>query len=152
MTDSQPTTRPALKRGYYLLYTDGAMQNTGRRRAGEVPGEAAIGAVLKTPRLVDVAQISRRIGPATQNVAEYRALIEELHLALERGVRRLRVYLDSELVVDQLNGPSEVREPHPKGWHQEAVGLAAKFTSIRFCWIPREMNTEADRLTKEALG
>jgi len=56
---------------------------------------------LRTPRLVTVAQISKAIRPATQNVAEYRALIEGLTLARDYGIQRIRVYMDSELVVDK---------------------------------------------------
>ena len=87
MTES----RGGLKRGYYLLNTDGGMASNGRRRSGDPLGRAAIGALLRTPRLVTVAQISKAIGPATHNVAEYRALIEGLKLALldpESAVRR----------------------------------------------------------------
>jgi ribonuclease HI len=60
-------------------------------------------------RLVTVAQISKAIGPATRNVAEDRALIEGLRLAREHGIERIRVYTDSELVVDQVNGVGAVR-------------------------------------------
>jgi ribonuclease HI len=102
--------RAGLKRGYYLLNTDGGMASNGRRRSGNPLGRAAIGALLRTPRLVTVAQISKAIGPATQNVAEYRALIEGLTLARDYGIQRIRVYMDSELVVDQVNGVSAVRK------------------------------------------
>jgi Reverse transcriptase-like len=92
------------KRGYYLLNTDGG-------NSGDRLGRAAIGALLRrrTSRLVTVAQISKAIGPATHNVAEYRALIEGLKLARGYGVQRIRVYMDSELVVDQVTGVSAVR-------------------------------------------
>jgi ribonuclease HI len=93
--------RAGLKRGYYLLNTDGGMASNGRRRSGDPLGRAAIGALLRTP-LVTVAQISKAIGPATQNVAEYRALIEGLTLVRDYGIQRIRVYMDSELVVDQV--------------------------------------------------
>ena len=66
-----------LKRGNYLLNTDGGMASDGRRRAGEPLGIAGIGALLRTPRLAALAEISEAIGPATHNVAEYRALIED---------------------------------------------------------------------------
>lgn len=146
------SNRPELKRGYYLLNTDGGMESSGRRRPGEAPGEAAIGAVLKTPRMALVTEISRVIGPATHNVAEYHALIEGLKLARGRGIDRIRVYLDSELVVDQMNGVSEVRQKHLKPLHASARALVGEFASIRICWVPREMNAEADRLVNKALG
>ena len=68
--------RAGLKRGYYLLNTDGGTASNGRRRAGDPLGRA-IGALLRTTSLGTVAQISRAIGPATHNVAEYQALIED---------------------------------------------------------------------------
>jgi hypothetical protein len=63
--------RTGLKRGYYLLNTDGGMASNERRRSGDPLGCAAIGVLLRTPRLVTVAQVSMAIGPATHNVAEY---------------------------------------------------------------------------------
>jgi ribonuclease HI len=81
----------------------GAWRPTGGAAPGDPLGRAAIGALLRTPRLVTVAQFSKAIGPGTQNVAEYRALIEGLTLARDYGIQRIRVYMDSELVVDQVN-------------------------------------------------
>src|SRR6266498_1194216 len=131
MTMTEP--RAGLKRGYYLLNTDGGMASNGRRRSGDPLGREAI-------------------GPATQNVAEYRALIEGLTLARDYGIQRIRVYMDSELVVDQVNGVSAVRKEHLGELHTVASGLVALFESIRISWVPREMNAEADRLVKDALS
>src|SRR3954465_13051004 len=121
--ESQPETPEVqaaelagVKRGYYLLNTDG-----GNR--GDPLGRAAIGALLRTRRLVTVAQISKAIGPATHNVAEYQGLIEGLRLAREHGVQRIRVYMDSEIVVDQVNGISAVRQAHLSELQKEAKGL-----------------------------
>ena len=112
----RPAAEPAdVKRGYYLLNTDG-----GNR--GDPLGRAAIGALLRTRRLVTVAQISKAIGPATHNVAEYQALIEGLKLAREYGIQRIRVYMDSEIVVDQVNGVSAVRQAHLSGAAQRGEG------------------------------
>ena len=145
--------RVGLKRGYYLLNTDGGMASGhGRRRSGDPLGHAAIGALLRTPRLVTVAQISKVICPATHNVAEYRALIEGLKLARNYGIERIRVYMDSELVVDQVNGVSAVRQAHLVELHEVASSLAALFKSIRISWVPRAMNAQADRLVRDALG
>ena len=137
--------RADLKPGYYLLNTDGG-------NAGDPLGRAAIGALLRTPRLVTVAQISKAIGPATHNVAEYRALIEGLTLALEYGIQRIRVYMDSELVVDQVNGDSAVRQAHLSELYIEARSLASQFKSFRISWVPRELNAEADKLVNDALN
>jgi ribonuclease HI len=116
-------------------------------------GRAAIGALLRTRRLVSVAQISKTIGPATHNVAEYRALIEGLKLARRYGIRRIRVYMDSELVVDQVNGDSAVRQAHLSELHKGCEeSLFDRFESHRISWVPREMSAEADRLVRDALG
>lgn len=143
--------RAGLKRGYYLLNTDGGSASTWGRRSGDPLPVAAIGALLRTSRLATVAQISEAIGPATHNVAEYRALIAGLKLARDYGIERMRVYMDSELVVDQVNGLSTVRQAHLKELHEVAKGLAALF-DIRISWVPRKMNVEADRLVRDALG
>ena len=145
--------RAGLKRGYYLLNTDGGMAaGHGRRRSGDPLGRAAIGALLRTPSLVTVAQISKAIDPATHNEAEYHGLIEGLKLAREYGIQRIRVYMDSELVVDQVNGASAVRQAHLVDLHEVASSLVALFDSIRISWVPRKMNAEADRLVRDALG
>jgi ribonuclease HI len=145
--------RGGLKRGYHLLNTDGGMASGhGRRRSGDPLGHAAIGALLRTPRLVTVAQIAKPIGLATHNVAEYRGLIEGLKLARDYGIQRIRVYMDSELVVDQVNGVSAVRQAHLGELHEAVSSLVALFVSIRISWVPRKMNAEADRLVKDALG
>ena len=141
-----PEPRPqSAPTGYYLLNADGG-------NPGDPLGRAAIGALLRTRRLVTVAQISKAIGPATHNVAEYQALIEGLKLAREYGVQRIRVYMDSEIVVDQVNGVSAVRQAHLSELYEEARGLVAQFKSFRISWVPRELNAEADRLVNDALG
>ena len=145
--EAEDQARP--KPGYFLLNTDGGNL---RRRPGEPLTHAAIGVLLRTRRLVPVAQISERIGPATHNVAEYRALIAGLTLARRHGVQHVRVFTDSELVVDQVNGASAVRQAHLQELHEAATGLTALFKSVRVSWVPREMNAEADRLVRHALG
>jgi ribonuclease HI len=145
--EDEEQARP--KPGYFLLNTDGGNL---RRRPGEPLTHAAIGVLLRTRRLVPVAQISERIGPATHNVAEYRALIAGLTLARRHGVRQIRAYTDSELVVDQVNGRSAVRQAHLNELHEAATGLIAHFQSVRLSWVPREMNAEADQLVRDALA
>lgn len=137
--------RADLKPGYYLLNTDGG-------NSGDPLGRAAIGVLLRTPSLVTVAQISKAIGPATHNVAEYQGLIEGLTLARDHGIQQIRVYMDSELVVDQVNGDSAVRKAHLEKLHKDAKSLLDSFVSFRISWVPRKMNAEADRLVNDALG
>ena len=96
-------------------------------------------------------QISEVIGRATHNEAEYQALTGGLTLAHDYGIKQLRVYMDSELVVDQLNCRSAVREPRLMKLHAVASNLVDSFKNIRVSWVPREMNAEADRLVRDAL-
>ena len=74
-----------------------------------------------------------------------------MKLASVHGIERIRAYLDSELVVDQINGVSAVRQPHLTELHGLALQLVGKFASIRICWVPREWNVEADHLVKKAV-
>ena len=143
--DAEAAELGGLNHAYYLLNTDGG-------NSGDPLGRAAIGVLLRTRRLVTVAQISKAIDPATHNVVEYHGLIEGLKLAHDHGVQRIRVYMDSELVVDQVNGVSAVRQPHLRELHKVASSLVGLFVSFRISWVPREMNTEADRLVNDALG
>jgi ribonuclease HI len=133
------------KRGYFLLNTDGG-------NSGDPLGRAAIGALLRTTSLVTVDQIRKEIGPATHNVAEYQGLIEGLKLARKHGVQRIRIYMDSELVVEQVNRRSAVRQAHLSELHEVASSLLALFVNFRVSWVPRKMNAEADRLVRDALG
>ena len=115
-------------------------------------GRAAIGALLRTTSLATVDQIRKEIGPATHNVAEYQGLIEGLKLARKHGVQRIRIYMDSELVVEQVNRRSAVRQAHLSELHEVASSLLALFVNFRVSWVPRKMNAEADRLVRDALG
>ncbi len=135
--------------GYYLLNTDGGNL---RRRPGEPLTHAAIGALLRTRRLVTVDRISKAIGRATHNVAEYEALIEGLMLARAHGIGHIRVYTDSELVVDQVNGVRSVKEARLRELHEQACGLRPGFKTFRISWVPRELNLEADQLVRDALA
>jgi probable phosphoglycerate mutase len=142
---SEPATTQG---GYFVLNTDGGNLH---RRPGDPLSHAAIGALLRTRRLATVDHVSKPIGRATHNVAEYRGLIEGLKLARRHGVKHVRVYMDSELVVDQVNGRAAVRQAHLGKLHEEATDLLALFDS-RVSWVPREWNAEADRLVRDALG
>ena len=131
----------------YLLNADGSGTGT-----IDNPAQGAIG-VVQGPRRSPIAAISKRIGPAINTVAEYRALIEGLKLARSRGIQRIRAFLDSELVVDQVNGRAKVGKEHIKPLHTEACALLQEFPNIRISWVPRKWNAEADALaTKARLG
>jgi ribonuclease HI len=115
------------------------------------PAQGAIGVVLRDPDGHLLAEISERIGPAINTVAEYRALIEGLKLARSRGIQRIWVFLDSELVVDQVNGRAKVGKEHIRPLHTEACSLLEEFPNIRISWVPRKWNAEADALATKAL-
>lgn len=89
---------------------------------------------------------------ATNNVAEYTALIEALKWLLKNGFNngKVRVKGDSQLVIRQLNGYYSVRSPRILPLYGEAVKLAEKFRHIEFRWIPRRLNEEADSLSRKA--
>jgi ribonuclease HI len=145
------STAPAPAAGYFLLFTDAGMRSGGRPKKGATPGEAAIGVVLMDRKLRPIKTISRAIGLKTHNVAEYSALIEGLKLARRHGVTNVRAYLDSQMVVDQVNGNSKVREAHLAPLHSKVEDQLRDFKSWRIAWIPREMNREADALASKAL-
>jgi ribonuclease HI len=115
------------------------------------PGPAAIAAVASDGEGEILAERSEPIGKATNNVAEYRALLLGIELARELGADRVELVGDSELIVRQVRGEYKVKEPGLKPLHAE-VGEALsglKEWSIRN--VPREENAEADRLVNEAL-
>ncbi len=125
------------------LYTDGGSRGN--------PGPAGIGARLLTAEGTLVDEASAVIGEATNNVAEYEALLAGLELALDRGVERLAVFMDSELVVRQLRGEYRVKNADLKALHAEAARRLHGFREVEVKHIPREQNAEADRLVNEAL-
>lgn len=116
------------------------------------PGPAGYGAVVFDS--VDgsvLAERSEAIGTATNNVAEYRGLVAGLTAAAELGARRVQVRLDSKLLVQQMNGVYQVKNPGLRDLAREAAALCRQFDSVTFDWIPREQNTHADRLANEAM-
>lgn len=115
------------------------------------PGPAAIGAVVATPEGDVLAERSERIGIATNNVAEYRALIEGIALAAEQGARELELVGDSELVVKQVRGEYRVKDAGLKPLHAEVKAALAGFDRWEIRHVRREHNKRADELVNEAL-
>jgi ribonuclease HI len=115
------------------------------------PGPAAYGYVLETPDGTVLDARGETIGVATNNVAEYRALIAGLEAALERGVTELEVVSDSELVVKQMRGEYKVKNAALRELSLEAARLARKLRSVAYTAVRREHNELADRLVNEAL-
>lgn len=114
------------------------------------PGPAGIGYVLEILK-EETIEHGEYIGEATNNQAEYQALIGGLTRAFDEGVKKLEVHMDSELVIKQMKGEYRVKHPELKPLHAEAHHLAKQFTSISFRHIPREKNKTADRLVNEAV-
>lgn len=115
------------------------------------PGPAGFGYVITRPDGEQLAAAGQAIGVATNNVAEYRGLIEGMRRAQEMGLRRLTVHGDSKLVIEQMKGAWKVRAEGLQPLHLEAKGLARRFESIRFAHVARAGNSEADRLANVAM-
>ena len=115
------------------------------------PGPAAIGATIKDEQGRLLATISQRIGRTTNNQAEYRAIIAALEKALSLVARQVDIRSDSELVVRQLNGRYRVKKASLKPLYQQVKQLSSHFEGFTITHIPREQNTEADRLASNAL-
>lgn len=114
------------------------------------PGPAGIGAVIICDG--DVTEtVSEFIGEATSNEAEYRALIAGLKKASELAVASIHVKADSLLMVKQLLGHYKIKSPNIRPLHTEAAALLRRFGRVGIEHIPREANSEADRLVNEAL-
>jgi ribonuclease HI len=127
----------------FTIYADGASRDN--------PGPAAIGAVIKDDSGKVAATISQTIGTATNNQAEYTAIITALEKAIGLGARRVELKSDSELVVKQINGRYKVKRASLRPLYQEVVRLTGSLEAFTITHIPREQNREADRLANQAL-
>jgi ribonuclease HI len=115
------------------------------------PGPAAIAAVVSTPEGEVLEQHGERIGGATNNVAEYRALLLGLERARSRGAKEVELIGDSELVVRQVRGEYKVKDEALRGLHAKVVKALAEFDRWSIRHVRREDNAEADRLVNVAL-
>jgi ribonuclease HI len=115
------------------------------------PGPAAIAAVLTDPEGTVVEERSEVIGRATNNVAEYRALLLGIERAGAHGARELELVGDSELIVRQVRGEYRVKDPALRGLHGQVAAALQRFDRWSIRNVPREENAHADRLVNEAL-
>ena len=115
------------------------------------PGPAAYGYVLETEDGTVLAAHGETIGTATNNVAEYRALVAGLEKALELHVDEVEVVSDSELLVKQMRGEYKVKNETLRELNARAAELAEELRSVRYTAVRREHNELADRLVNEAL-
>jgi len=132
-----------LKTKKAIIFTDGAAEPN--------PGPAAIGAIIKDGKGRLITSISRYIGIATNNQAEYRAIIAALEKAIKLGATHVEVNSDSELAVRQINGRYRVKNAALKPLYQQVKQLQSLLEGFTITHIPREQNTEADKLTNAAL-
>lgn len=115
------------------------------------PGPAAIAAVLSGPSGEVVDSAGAVIGRATNNVAEYRALIFGIERAAALGATELELVGDSELIVKQVRGEYKVKDPNMKPLHAAVRAALADFDRWSIRHVKRIHNAEADRLVNEAL-
>ncbi|MBU1683983.1 ribonuclease HI family protein [Patescibacteria group bacterium] len=127
-----------------IIYTDGGARNN--------PGPAGIGVVAYDEQKNRIFQISKYIGNATNNQAEYQAVLAGIKKALELKAKELIFYLDSELVVKQLNREYKVKNKDLASLFVQIYNVILDFKKVTFQHIPREMNKEADRLVNEAIN
>lgn len=125
------------------LYVDGGSRGN--------PGASAIGVVLEDESGRVITEIGRAIGIATNNVAEYQALLTGLESAREQGIRSLAVFSDSELLVRQIEGRYQVKNEGLKPLYRETLSRLEGFDEVTVEHVSREKNREADRLVNEAL-
>ncbi len=124
------------------IFTDGGARGN--------PGPAAIGVIIKDGNK-NVAAYGEKIGKTTNNVAEYSAILSALKKAKGLGASEVDCYLDSLLVVEQLNRNWKVKEPHLQKLFVQCWNAAAKFKKAKFTHIRRAKNKEADEQVNIAL-
>lgn len=126
-----------------IIFTDGGARGN--------PGPAGIGVVICDENHRVISKHCEYIGNATNNVAEYKALILALQEAYKLGAKEILVNMDSELVVRQMQGIYKIKEPSLKNLALDVFKLTNRFSGVTFHHVPREKNKEADKLVNLAL-
>ena len=127
----------------FKIYTDGASRGN--------PGPSGAGGVISGLGGQVVAEVTSFLGIQTNNVAEYQALRITLERAIELGIKSVEVFMDSKLIVEQLNGRWEIKAPALKVIYLQIKQLLPKFDCISFTHIYRNFNKHADRLANDAI-
>ncbi len=126
----------------YQIYCDGASRSN--------PGESSVGiSISKDNEEIDT--IKKRIGIATNNVAEYLGLIEALQYCIENNIMEVVIYLDSLLVVNQVNLEYKVKSKKLQEYYNQAIDLKNQINNIEINHVRREFNKRADQLANQAL-
>jgi ribonuclease HI len=126
-----------------VLHVDGGARGN--------PGPAAIGVVISSPDGQRIDEIAETIGDATNNFAEYRALLRGLERARELGAAEVEIIGDSELVARQLIGAYKVKHPALRPLYEQAIAALRGFESWTVRTVPRAENARADALVNAAL-
>jgi ribonuclease HI len=134
---------PSRRRMSVSLYCDGASRGN--------PGPSGAGVVLLDEKGEQIFALSRYLDNGTNNEAEYRALVRGLEAAVDLGVKRIEIFLDSELVVKQLSGEYKVRNVRLRSLFDQAVSILQQFDDYAIFHVGRELNQQADRLANEAI-
>ena len=126
----------------YQIFCDGASRSN--------PGDASIGVSISLDGK-EIHTISRKIGIATNNEAEYQALIDGLNYCIENSIKEIEVFLDSNLVVEQVNKNFKVKAGNLKVLNSQVENMIKEFEYIEFKHDYREENKRADQLANMAL-
>lgn len=126
-----------------VVHTDGGARGN--------PGPAGTGVVIKTETGQILYAVGEYIGETTNNVAEYKALIRALDTAAKLGATEVKVNMDSELIVKQMNGQYKIKEPTLQELAGQVLKLKNAFAQVSFTHVRREYNQEADRLVNQAI-
>jgi ribonuclease HI len=140
---ADPESPSAHLKAAYTANIDGAARGN--------PGPASYGVVIQRPDGTPLESLGKYIGRRTNNVAEYYALIAALDYAAARGIKRLRVHSDSQLIVNQMKGLYKVKHPDLRSLHERAKKQAAGLEAFTIQYVPREQNLEADAIANAAL-
>jgi ribonuclease HI len=130
--------------GCPVLWCDGGARGN--------PGPSALGYVVEDARGLVLAEAGETCGTGTASTAEYRAVIAGLEAARSLGLERVEVRVDSQLVVAQLSGEREIKNPAIAALAARVLELAAAVGPVRWRWIRREQNARANALVARALG
>ncbi len=126
-----------------LIYTDGAARGN--------PGPAGAGAILRDADGTVLAEIAEPLGHATNNVAEWTAVLLALEEARRLGATQVDLRMDSQLVARQISGIYRVKHPDLKPIHAAVMDLLRRLDGYTVGHVPRELNKDADRLSNVAI-
>jgi ribonuclease HI len=138
VTDKLPTEDDWLK-----VSSDGASRNN--------PGPAGAGGQALDPEGNVILEVSEFLGRATNNVAEYHALIMVLEASRDLGYTRIKVFTDSQLVANQVTGGFKVKHPGLRPLVARARALLDEYREVEVQYVPREKNIECDALANKAI-